>query len=122
VQEFKYAIERPSLEVISGGIDEGESPAEAARRELKEEAGLRTEKLIDLGVLHPFTSIINSPNYLFLALDVEDTGETEPDPGEVLRIVKVPFEEALARMDKAEIVHGASCVLLLKAARWRERP
>jgi NUDIX domain len=35
--EFAYALDRHSLELVSGGIDDGESPLECAKRELKEE-------------------------------------------------------------------------------------
>src|SRR5690349_19630963 len=40
VREFKYAIDRPSLEVISGGLEPDEAPLDGARREIAEEAGL----------------------------------------------------------------------------------
>src|SRR4051812_21485581 len=64
VKEFKYAIDRPSIELISGAIEDGESPLDAAKRELEEEAGLSAKEWIDLGVVDPFTTVIRSPNYL----------------------------------------------------------
>jgi 8-oxo-dGTP pyrophosphatase MutT (NUDIX family) len=39
-REFRYAIGRESIEVAGGGIDEEESPLEAARREAREELGV----------------------------------------------------------------------------------
>ncbi len=39
-KEYHYGVERTTIEVVSGAIDEGESPLEAAKRELKEEVGL----------------------------------------------------------------------------------
>src|SRR5579862_5561181 len=45
VREWKYAIDRPSLEVVSGGIEAGEDPAAAAHRELREEVGLAAREL-----------------------------------------------------------------------------
>lgn len=114
VKEYKYAVERDSLELMSGGLENEETPLEAARRELKEETGLEARQWIDLGVVDPFTTLINSPNYLFLALGVEE-GEQACDGSEVLEVLKVPFREAVEMVMRSQIRHGASCVLILKA-------
>src|SRR5690349_13182721 len=39
-REFRYAVGRDSIEVAGGGIDAGESPQDAARREAREELGV----------------------------------------------------------------------------------
>ena len=69
--EFAYALEKNSLEVVSGGMDHDESPLECAKRELKEETGYEAHEWIDLGYIDPFTSIIRSRNYIFLARDLK---------------------------------------------------
>ena len=51
-KEYHYAVERETIEVISGGIDKDEDKRDAAKRELKEETGILANELIDLGVLH----------------------------------------------------------------------
>src|SRR5436309_14562669 len=48
-EEFRYAVGRDSLEVCSGGIDPGEPPIDAARRELREELGIGAADWSDLG-------------------------------------------------------------------------
>jgi 8-oxo-dGTP pyrophosphatase MutT (NUDIX family) len=122
VDEFKYGVQRVSREVISGGLEPGETPLETAKRELKEETGLEAREWIDLGVIDPFTSAIYSHNYLFLALGVTH-GERSPDEGEHLEVVQRPFRQALEMVLAGEITHAASCVLILKADRiLRERP
>jgi ADP-ribose pyrophosphatase len=114
VKEYKYAVERESVELMSGGLEDEETPLDAAKRELKEELGLEAREWIDLGVIDPFTSLINSQNYLFLALGVEE-GEPDRDETEVLEVLKVPFAEAVNMVMQSQIRHGASCVLILKA-------
>ena len=114
VSEYKYAIESDSIEVISGGNNGNETHEETARRELKEETGIITGRLIYLGFINPFTTIINSPNYMYLALDL-DFGKSNPDTTEVLKIHKVHFTQALNWVNDGTITHGASVVLILKA-------
>ena len=69
--EFAYALEKNSFEVVSGGINHDESTLECAKRELKEETGYEATKWIDLGYIDPFTSIIRARNILFLARDLK---------------------------------------------------
>ena len=114
IKEYKYAVARETIEVISGGIDKDETPLEAAKRELREEAGVEAKEWVELGAVDPFTTIVNSSNHLFLAKGL-DHFEPQPDEGEILERIKVSFKEALAMVEKGEITHSASCVLILKA-------
>src|SRR5918997_1509708 len=49
--EYRYAVERESIEVVSGGVDDGETPLDAAKRELREELGLLALEWDDLGTV-----------------------------------------------------------------------
>ena len=114
--EFRYAIGRESLEVVSGAIDEGENPLDAARRELREEAGIIAEEWSDLGMVDPFTSLIKSPAYLFLAGNLSFT-DTRREETEIIRVIKMKLNEAVEMVMQSKITHGPSCVLILKASR-----
>jgi ADP-ribose pyrophosphatase len=115
VREYKYGVGRECLEVVSGGIEQDEPPADAARRELLEEAGISARRIVDLGYVDPFTAVVKSPNYMFLAFDLEH-GDHERDPGELIEVVRMPFDEALERTLSGEVTHSTSAVLILKAA------
>lgn len=115
--EFHYAVGRNSLETVSGGIDEGESAEEAARRELQEELGLLAGPLIPLGMVDPFTSSVSSPTGLFLARELTQT-EPDPDGTELIRLVKMPLKSAVEKVMTGEITHAPSCVLIFKAERY----
>jgi ADP-ribose pyrophosphatase len=116
-REFKYGIDAYSIEAVSGAIEEGESPQEAAARELQEELGMTAADWVDLGVVDPFTTVVKSPNYLFVARNALQTHETALDEGEVLTRFTITLNEAIALVEKSSITHSATCVLILKAAR-----
>ncbi len=117
IREFKYGVERDTLELISGAIEESESPLDAAKRELREEAGFEAAEWVDLGVIDPFTTVIQSPNYLFLARDLTDVGRS-PDDGETVEVIRLPFERLLKLVMANEITHAASCVSVMKAIEY----
>jgi ADP-ribose pyrophosphatase len=115
-KQFRYAIERDDLEVVSGAIEE-EEPLAAARREAKEEIGIEAEEWTDLGVIESDTSITNSTAHLFLARKLK-FGEPEREGTEDIETVKMKFDEALEKVMTGEITHGQTMVLLLKAQRY----
>jgi 8-oxo-dGTP pyrophosphatase MutT (NUDIX family) len=116
VEEYKYGIERLTIEAPSGGFDHGETPLETAQRELREEAGIEAGEWLPLGSIHPFTTAVKSPVFLFLARKLSMCPQNL-DPGEVVQVVRMPFAELVDRVMSGEIDHGPTCVLALKAAR-----
>lgn len=115
-REFKYGVGRETIELVSGGIDANETPLECAQRELREEIGVVAHNWTQLGTVDPFTTVIRSPNHMFLAEDLEMV-TADSDEGEVVAPLLVPLEEAIKMVESGEITHGASCVALLLVAR-----
>lgn len=113
-KEFKYAVGTESLETISGGIVEEETPLVAAKRELKEEIGAEAEEWIDLGRVDPFTSVVYSPAQLFLASGIV-LGDTSHEGTETHEVVRVSMNDAFQYVIEGKITHAQSCVLILKA-------
>ncbi len=120
VKEYKYAVERDSIELMSGGLDDGEPPLDGAKREMKEELGITATDWTDLGVVDPFTTVINSPNYMFLARNLKG-GKQELDDSEQLEILKISFHKVVNMVMQNEITHSASCVCILKAASFLQQ-
>jgi ADP-ribose pyrophosphatase len=40
-KQFRYAMDRESIEVVCGGIDDGTEPLASAKKELQEERGIQ---------------------------------------------------------------------------------
>ena len=70
VRQFRPAVETHVLELPSGAIDPGETPAEAARRELLEETGCQSRELIPLGRLHVDSGRFETQQWAFFASEV----------------------------------------------------
>jgi len=116
VRQFRYAVGKRSVEVVQGGLEEGEEPERAARRELKEELGVEARELVDLGLVDAVTSQAFSPARLFLARGLT-FGDHEREATERLEMLRLPLAEAVRMVMDGEITQGVSCVLILKAAR-----
>jgi 8-oxo-dGTP pyrophosphatase MutT (NUDIX family) len=113
-KEFRYALGRESIEVVSGAIEEGEDHADAARRELREELGIEARDLTPLGQVDPLPSMVNSPSNLFLARGLKFR-EPQQEGGETISRLKVSFDEAVHMVLAGDITHGSSCVTILRA-------
>ncbi|HLA64514.1 MAG TPA: NUDIX hydrolase [Rhodothermales bacterium] len=120
VRQFRYATGRSFLEVPAGKLDvEGEDPAEAACRELEEEAGVRAETITALGATWPCIGYSNEVIHLFLAEGLTE-GKSMDDPGERVEVVRMPFTEAVRMAQAGELDDAKTVVALLRAAAWLE--
>ena len=82
VKQYRKCIERAYIEVVAGGIEEGEAPDVAAHRELREESGYLVKRLLPLGSIFACPGYSEEQLHLFYA-DVEEApGETDFDPDE----------------------------------------
>jgi ADP-ribose pyrophosphatase len=87
-----------SLEVPAGKLDvPGEPPLETGKRELAEEIGKRAEHWEELFTFYTSPGFSDERVWLYLATELSDDPEHEPDPGERIDIVPWP----LARLDEA---------------------
>jgi ADP-ribose pyrophosphatase len=112
-EEFHYAVGRVTLEAVSGGIDAGEEPLTAARRELREELGIEASDWLDLGSVDPITTNVVSPTQLYLARGLR-FGADAPEGTEHIRCVKVSIGAAVAMVLDGRITQAPTCLLILK--------
>jgi ADP-ribose pyrophosphatase len=113
-KEFQYAIGEECLEPSSGGINIGETPKEAAKRELKEELGIIASKWINLGYTTPISGRINTKQHLFIAYDLKFT-EQQLESTEIIHKVKISLEEAVKLVMNNKIRDTQSSLLILMA-------
>lgn len=113
-EEYRYGVERDSIEAASGGMDKNETPLETAKRELLEETGLIADEWINCGMVDPLTSVIVAPQYLFIAKGLKQ-GEAKPEETELIKIHKIMFDDLYQMVIDGKITHAPTCVLILQA-------
>lgn len=106
VRQFRFGVAAPTLEIPGGMCDPGETPAEAARRELLEETGYAAPELVDLGWVHPNPAIQDNRCHTFLARDAARAAQPAPDPNEALEVVTVPLSEVPRLVAGGAITHA----------------
>ena len=113
VGQWRYPLEAYSWELPEGGGDASESPFEAIRRELAEEAGLAAQTWEPLCYFHPSNSSTDEEAFLFLAMDLTPTDDHRPEDDEELLLHREPFRDCLRRVLSGEIRDGLTVVALL---------
>jgi ADP-ribose pyrophosphatase len=113
VRQFRKPVEKELLEIPAGGIEAGETPADAVRRELQEETGFYPNKLEDLGGFYASPGYSTEYLYLFLATDLvprrleaEDTDEIE--------VARVPVKDIPNLIESGQICDAKSVAALLR--------
>ncbi len=113
VRQYRKAAERILLEIPAGGIDDGETPEDAVRREMIEETGYR------VGTLERLCSFYTSPGftteYMYL---YQATGLTPGEPTETtdqIEVVPLSVEEAVARYRAGETADAKTILALTYA-------
>jgi ADP-ribose pyrophosphatase len=82
------------IEAPAGLIDEGETPEQAARRELREECGLEADGWEELGAAWSSPGFTDERIHLFLATGLRQVGGEDPD-GAIEERLRVPLVQAL---------------------------
>ncbi len=107
VRQWRYGVERTTLEIPGGMVDPGEDAAAAASRELEEETGYRAARLEHLGTLEPNPAIQSNRVWTYHATGLERVSEGPFGVGdEEIEIVTVPLAEIPARIAAGEIRHA----------------
>lgn len=121
VGQYRYTLGEYSWEIVEGGSDPGEDALTAAKRELREEAGLEAAHWEPLGgEVHLTNCHSDERGYLFLATDLTEVGAA-PEGTEELVVKRLPFREALRMVDTGEIKDAMTIMALYRLERHLAR-
>lgn len=116
IEQFRFGTWEASLEIVGGVMDKGESPTDAARRELREETGYEAEDFLLLGAVRPNPAFLNNRQFTVLARGARRTAEPSFDAMEEIATRLVAPEDIPRLIADGKIGHA----LVIVAFQWYE--
>jgi 8-oxo-dGTP pyrophosphatase MutT (NUDIX family) len=108
----RFISDRWGWEIPAGAVDDGETPAEAARREALEESGWEPGELRHLVTYAPMNGTCSQWFHVFGATGATHVGEPA-DPSESERVAWVPLGELRGLLAAGEVHDGLTLTALL---------
>lgn len=113
VGQYRFPINKFSIEIPEGGGDLIQDPMISAKRELKEETGLIAEHWEKILEMHLSNSVSDELAIVYLARNlVQDN--PEPEETEKLTVVKMSLEEAYQKIIRAEITDAITVAAIMR--------
>ena len=106
VSQYRHGSREVTLEIPGGLVDPGDTPHEAAARELLEETGYQAEEMVKIGASNPNPAIFNNRCYTFMARNVTKVSDPKPDQTEDIEVVLIPLCDIPGLIQKGEIDHA----------------
>ena len=120
VRQWRQPVGGFTLELPGGGVEGGEDPWEAIRRELLEETGYHAEDLSHLVSVHTSPGRSTEVCYLFRCRAVRALAGPQPEPTEFVSAVELPLEEAVGKIQDGGITAATTVLGLSMVAGVRE--
>lgn len=112
VNQFRKAVGKELLEIPAGGIEPGEDPVTAVRRELQEEIGCLPKKVDRLGGFYSAPGYCSEYLHLFLATDLIPS-QLHAEDTEGISLVRVPLSDLRRLVTSGQICDAKSIAGLL---------
>ncbi len=120
LKQFRYPPRKIFIEVPAGKLDEGESPAKTAERELLEETGISCSSISDAGSFFPAIGYADEEIFVFVAWGLTEQAKSVDDDEFVLNH-RVSFAAALEMIATGEITDAKTICSIIKAKLWWEK-
>ncbi len=115
VRQYRHPVRDWTVEVPAGSVEDGETPIEAAQRELAEEVGGRSAHWRHLTTFYSSSAHTSLRSDAFLATGVE-VEAARPGEDEDVALVCLPIAAALERARAGGFQEGQTALAILLAA------
>ena len=101
VRQFRYPLNREIIEIPAGLIENGETPLEAAQRELREETGYKAERWTEMPAIWTSPGFSDEKLYTYFAENLVHA-PLKPDDDEDITLLRYSEEEVRSLLDSRE--------------------
>jgi ADP-ribose pyrophosphatase len=120
VRQYRKAVEKELLEIPAGGIDPGEDPPAAVKRELQEEIGCVPGKIEGMGGFYSSPGFCSEYLHLYLATDLKP-GRLYAEDTAGIEIVRIKPPQIRQLIESGAICDAKSIAGLLYYLEYRSK-
>ena len=113
-RQYRYAADSTNYEIPCGVMEQGETPLEAAMRELKEETGYGGGQWRELMCISANPTSMTNMTHCFVATGVEKVSDQHLDATEELEVLLLSRDEVLTLLQNNEIIQSLMIAPLLR--------
>ena len=113
VKQYRPVLEKYTLELPSGHVEEGQTPEEAARAELLEETGYNIEKIELLGVANPDPGRLNNRLWCYYTDNIKKQDNYEKEQG--IEVIKCSQEMFHSLLNDGDLNHAMNLAVFFLA-------
>ncbi len=112
IEQYRPAIGETILEAPAGVVDPGETPEQAAARELEEETGLKPSRLIHIATAYTSPGYTTEKIHYYIAPNPQKT-RPHTEPHEIIKTRKLTLTEAQKQIQQQKIKDTKTILLIL---------
>lgn len=115
IKNFRHGARGWGLEVPKGGVENGESASEAALRELYEETGYTSSRLVEFGEYCDSPAVLCGSLKCYIAFDCQKSSEPAPEETESIeRVVEADARDFTEAQDGIDFADALTELLIYK--------
>ena len=114
VRQFRFGVGKTTLEIPAGIMNPGETPEQAAIRELQEETGYTATNWKYLGWVEANPAFLNNLCHQWLALEAVKTSPVALDDGEEISVTELSLEEVGHEIEQGRMRNALTLLALAR--------